>query len=153
MTQDLLAGVVAILPYKETKSGTGFLVHHDGLIVTCSHVVQSENEQKRNKPRLERVKVVFHNCGEERLAKVESQWWRPRDGEDVAILRIEGDLPRTAKVLPLGSSVNIAGHEFESFGYPVNYPGGLWGYGRLGNPIQDQAGKGLVQLRDAKRYS
>ncbi|MBM3302702.1 MAG: serine protease, partial [Deltaproteobacteria bacterium] len=150
MTQDLLSGIVGILSHNGTNIGTGFVVHGDGLVVTCSHVVQSEDEQKEKEPVPENVKIVFHHCGEERQAKVESQWWRPCDAEDVAVLRIEGELPGCVKALPLGSSINSSGHEFEGFGYPKNYPGGLWGYGRLGNHVRDDAGHVLVQLRDAK---
>ena len=54
------------------------------------------------------------------------------EAEDVAILRVVGDLPGQVKPLPLGSSEGTEQHEFDTFGFPRSNPEqGLWGDGRI----------------------
>lgn len=118
MAIDLKAGIVRILKPDGTTAGTGFVVSDDGLIATCSHVVQDEESQRQGKPRPEYVDLVFHAAGGHCRAKVEPEWWRPVDAEDVAILHLEKPLPEGVASLPLGSSRGCKGHEFETFGYP-----------------------------------
>lgn len=59
MQPDLTAGLVRILRPDGSTAGTGFVVSADGLITTCSHVIQSEQSQRGGEPRLERAVVVF----------------------------------------------------------------------------------------------
>lgn len=147
MTIDLTEFIIRILSPQGRTSGTGFVVSPDGLIATCSHVVQSEGSQRRGDPRPEYVEVIFHATGECRRAKVEPEWWKPYDAEDVAILRVEGDLPAEVKALPLGSSMSSKGHSFETFGFSdANPDEGLAGTGQiLGETTV--AGVRVLQLR------
>lgn len=130
MTRDLTAGIVRILRPDGTTSGTGFLVSGDGLIATCSHVVQPEEEQDRGEPQPEEVSVVFKATGDEGLAKIEE--WRPHYAEDVAILRLEGSPPLGAEPLPLCPSAGTSKHTFRTFGFPEKNPkDGIWGDGHI----------------------
>jgi len=49
------------------------VVSDDGLIATCSHVVQPEVSQDPGEPRPEEAAVVFQATGEEGLARIE-EW-------------------------------------------------------------------------------
>jgi hypothetical protein len=133
MTIDLTAGIVRILNSEGLTSGTGFVVSDEGLIATCSHVVQSEDSQQRGDPRPDHVDVIFHATGDCRRAIVEPGWWRAHDVEDVAILRLEGILPEDATPLPLGSSQHSKGHPFSSRGYRLAeyFPEGLEAEGKI----------------------
>ena len=102
MPVDLRSGVVRILHPDGTTAGTGFVVSADGLIATCSHVVQDVGAQQRGEPRPEAVRIVFAANGEERQAQVDPDCWLPREQGDVAFLRLEGGLPEGVGVLPLG---------------------------------------------------
>ena len=113
----LKAGIVRILKPDGTTAGTGFVVSKEGLIATCSHVVQDEESQRRGEPRPEVVEVIFHATGERRRARVEPAWWRSADAEDVAVLRLEGPLPEEVTPLPLGSSADAIGRTFHTFGF------------------------------------
>jgi WD40 repeat protein len=117
MSEDLTTSIVRILTPDGNTAGTGFVVTADGLIATCAHVVWSEDDRKKRLPRPDHVGVVLHATGEERQTQVVSEWWRHPDAEDVAILRLEGDLPKGVMPLPLGSSRGYKGHEIETFGY------------------------------------
>jgi S1-C subfamily serine protease len=122
MSVDLTAGIVRILKPDGTTAGTRFVVSSDGLIATCSHVVQSEESQLRGDPRPECVDVVFYVHREQRRAKVELGYWRQSDAEDVAILRVEGQLPQEVQALPLGNSAGGQGHNLITFGFPEAKP-------------------------------
>src|SRR5947209_2495728 len=116
MDFELRDGIVRILKPNGETAGTGFVLATDGLIATCSHVVQSSEAQKRGEPRPEKVTIVFRATGESREAQVEADWWRSsRTGEDVAILRVHGGLPQGVKLLPLGSSKGTCDHPFDTF--------------------------------------
>lgn len=146
MSVDLTAGIVRILRPNGTTAGTGFIITDDGLIATCSHVVQSEEAQRRGDPRPDSVDVVFHATGDHRQAGVEPDWWRPAEGEDVAILRLEGPLPEGVTPLLLGSCRGTSGHPFKTFGFPaVKDLEGMWGYGTIGD-LTTQAGRAVLQL-------
>jgi hypothetical protein len=97
MSDQLISGIVRILrPEDGITAGTGFLVNEGGLIVTCSHVVQHHEKQKKQQ-RPDKVTVVFRASGESRTPRVIPEWWRGYDAEDVAFLQCEGDLPEGAK--------------------------------------------------------
>src|SRR5207247_1861578 len=98
----LREGIVRILKPNGETAGAGFVLTTDGLIATCSHVVQSNESQKRGEPQPEKRTIVFRATDESREAQIEESreaqiepdWWRSsHKGEDVAILRINGDLP------------------------------------------------------------
>ena len=124
----LIRGIVRILAPDGSTVGTGFLVHRDGLIATCAHVVQACGIRPGDT-----VRVAFHVTGEEREATVERDWWRDPDMEDVAILRLQGLVPEGVKPLPLGISLHSRGHDFFSWGYRLAdvFAGGLAAGGKI----------------------
>lgn len=132
MQADLTAGLVRVLA-PDGSTGTGFVVSDDGLIVTCSHVVQSESSQHADEPRPEAVTVVFHVDGPSHTASVVPEWWRSCDAEDVAFLRLSGPLASGVNPLKLGASKISRGHEFYSRGYRLNdqFAQGLDAEGRI----------------------
>ncbi len=116
MSEDLTTGIVRILNSAGTTVGTGFVVSGEGLIATCAHVVEAAAARPGGT-----VRLVFRKTGEERKARVEPDWWRPVEAEDVAILRLEGPLSADVAPLPLGSSAGAEGH-FSTFGFPEAKP-------------------------------
>jgi tetratricopeptide (TPR) repeat protein len=118
--QDLASCTLRICDTSGNTRGTGFVVS-DGLIVTCSHVVQDEASQKRGDPRPDKVTVVFHANGARREAQVLSDFWRPAEGDDMAVLRL---LPR-GELLPAGVTPAVLGitracrgHKMLALGFP-----------------------------------
>lgn len=122
MSVDLTAGIVRILSPEGTTAGTGFVVTDEGLVVTCSHVVQSEESQRQGDRRPDYVDLVFHSTGNYRRARVEPEWWRPVDAEDVAVLCLQGPLPEEVTALLLSSSADAVGCTFTTFGFPGAKP-------------------------------
>src|SRR5947207_15756332 len=110
MSEDLLNGIVRILLPDGGTAGTGFVVSDDGLVATCSHVIQVCEAQKPSETMSSKVTLVFTSTGDTREAMIEPDWWRPSAAEDVAILRVEGDMPTDVKRLLLGSSAGTSGH-------------------------------------------
>ena len=133
MSADLTTGIVRVLTPEGTTAGTGFVVNDGGVIATCSHVVQSEESQRRGDPRPDYVDVAFHATADPCRARVEPKWWRPANAEDVAILRLEGPLPEGVTPLPLGSSYASKGHPFSSRGYRLaeHFSEGLEAEGKI----------------------
>lgn len=145
MSQDINQVIVRILNSDGGTSGAGFLASSDGLVVTCTHVIQANLDWRAacHKP----ISLVFQSTGDKCHARVEN--WRDASEEDVAILRIEGDLPPGTKPLLLGSSAGTRGHRFRTFGFPdARSDKGLWGYGVIGDCIDDNRGRPLLQLTD-----
>jgi WD40 repeat protein len=147
MSIDLPPGIVRILRPDGTTNGTGFLVTKDGLIVTCTHVILTPGQ-----PPPENISLIFQQTGEKREATVEN--WREQSREDVAILRLKGDVPAGAQILPLGSSGGTSGHRFKTYGFPdARSIEGMWGYGSLGDLVPNQAGLSFIQLTGATEIS
>jgi signal transduction histidine kinase len=134
MNDDLIAGIVRILKSNGSTAGTGFIVSQDGLVATCSHVVQDLEEQRRGDPKPEEVGIVFRASGEKAKARVIPDYWLSYDDGDVSILESKVPFPAGSVSLPLGSSSAVAGHSFWSFGFPSTNPiDGIWGKGQVLN--------------------
>ena len=117
------AGIVRIIGPDGSTAGTGFVASKEGLIATCSHVVQAAKAQQHGVSPPESVEIVFLANGERRKAKVEPAWWRGVDAEDLAILRVcdsehQSSLPEGVNPLPLGSSDGIIGRIYHTIGFP-----------------------------------
>lgn len=127
MNLDLTDGIVRIVKPNGTTAGTGFVVTNYGLIATCAHVIEAAGVKPGGV-----VRLAFLATGEEREAVAVSAWWRASDAEDIAILRLQGNLPRSIHALPLGSPGRGKGHRFETFGFSSTNPNeGMWGSGEI----------------------
>ena len=150
MSLDFKSGIVRILSQNGSTTGVGFVVSEEGLIATCSHVVQDENSQRRGDSLPEYVDVVFYATGERRRAWVEPEWWRPSTAQDVAVLRMEGPLPEEVTPLPLGSSFGGTARIFHAFGFPDAAPTeGLAARGEIIGKTTYQ-GYPVLQLRSSE---
>lgn len=147
----LTNGVVRVVGPGGRTTGAGFVVS-TGLVVTCSHVIQSCGSQ-HNAPPAEPVSVVFATSGEVRQARVEPGYWRDCAHGDVAFLRIDGLLPTGVCPLVLGPAAGTRGHRFRTFDYPASGPAsGMYGYGQLGDQVND-GGVELVQITGASQVT
>jgi HEAT repeat protein len=143
---DLTAGIVRILAPGGTTAGTGFVVTAGGLIATCAHVVSAAGAGPGDV-----VRVVFYATGKEREAQVESAWWRGANTQDVAILCLDGSLPKEAAPLDLGAAEESADHAFRAFGYPaIGDIEGLWARGTIRGLVRDARGQKMLQLASAE---
>lgn len=142
MTVNLIAGIVRILDSANQAVGAGFVLTTDGLIATCSHVVESAGARPGDI-----VRLIFHLTNDEATAIIEPKGWRAPEAEDIAILRLDGTLPQGVMPLPLGRSDGTTNHPFETFGFPDANPiGGLVGGGQiLGQTILNSVR--VIQLR------
>ncbi len=142
MSEDINTGIVRIQSARSV--GTGFVVSDEGLLVTCAHVL--------GKPCPEKASIIFLATNEQREATVEMQWLRGVDAEDMAILRVQGDLPQGVRALSLGSSTGVSGHKISTFGFPsAGEVEGIAGYGKvLGRGSQTKAGQPLLQVRSSE---
>ena len=192
MAEKLEDSLVRILNKNGSYIGIGVLISHEHLI-TCSHVILDALGLKHTSldvPK-ESVYVDFPYQKKQTLlsAKVVEESWRPPqkdisnyldDGEDIAILRLDGIAPKTAGPAQFVQLEELEDHEIDFFGVPANNPQGVWTSGKVvkklpngrlqiqgtgqegysvepgfsGSPILDknqQAVIGIVVARDPKR--
>jgi len=129
-------GIVRILKPSGQTAGTGFIVSSQ-LIITCAHVVAPSG----TKPSTVIDLVVLEN-GQKLTALIEEKYWRAPKYEDVAILRVNE--PFTESVpLKLGTSANVTGHEFCTYGFPESIPQGILVKGSIDGETGDAS---LLQL-------
>jgi hypothetical protein len=141
MSVDLTTGIVHILKPDGTSAGAGFVLDYD-LVATCSHVIKNGVGVGPG----DTVHLIFYFTRDEATALVEPNGWCDPDAEDIAILRLIRPLPRNVVPLPLGPSIDVAGHHFKTFGFPdVEDVDGLFGYGTLGDRITI-GGQTVLQL-------
>jgi tetratricopeptide (TPR) repeat protein len=98
-----------IILINDQPAGTGFLVHEDGLVATCAHVLAAGggNSAKRFAIRLLQGGDAAPATEYKRSAT-----------EDVALLKIDGDVPEGLKQATLVQSDAVrAGHTFELTGH------------------------------------
>src|SRR2546427_4255697 len=143
MPFDFTAGIVRILlgPQKGT-AGTGFVVNNEGLVATCAHVVEDAHAGPGDP-----ASLIFYAAKEkgEQKATVLKDYWKASNAEDVALLRLENELPEKVKPLPLGRFLDK--RHFSTFGFPNVAPtDGRWGEGRVLGPLE-MKGFQRLQLR------
>lgn len=146
MSIDLRLGIVRIIDRDGNTVGTGFLITSNGLIATCAHVIDEAQSG-------ELISLVLYNSStgketqEVRRARVQTEYVRSASAEDVAILCLEGPLPKTFTPLPLGRSFNTQGSKFLSFGFPEARPeDGLLGECEVIGIVSEE-NTSLLQLR------
>lgn len=141
MAIQVTAGIVRILNRADSTVGTGFVVHKEGLIATCAHVIASAGYGPSD-----RVSLIFQETGAKAEAVVEPTWWCAPLAEDVAILQLTDPLPSAIPPLPLGESSGTVDHPFQSYGYPaIGTDDGLYGAGQILGGIVQQ-GIPLLQI-------
>jgi conflict system STAND superfamily ATPase/trypsin-like peptidase len=153
MSDPLLDGVVQIFQSQNIRGGTGFVLSRQGLIVTCSHVIQAGDKQTETPPRGLNVPLRFQKQQIDGEATVID--WNPYCRGDIALLRLKGDLPKGVRPLPLSSASMTKGHEIYTYGYPPRSPkakrtaegshgsGKSYGYG----PRDTLSGQELLQIQ------
>lgn len=129
--------------------GGGVLIS-DQYIVTCAHVVADALEIDhitQDKP-LGLIKLDFPFPVEENKPKFEAKViaWKPRSdtykyAEDIAILKLQGNLPTSYISFPLSLEVPYQ-HKFSVLGFPTGHDEGVTTEGKL----VDTNGYGLVQM-------
>src|SRR5215472_1211102 len=138
--------LVRICDRSANPVGFGLLVAADK-VVTCAHVValsMGDEPSVASVPR-ERVFLDFPFLAPERLLTAAVAAWRARadDGSgDVAGLVIDGLTPAEAGPLALTRGGNVAGHDFQAYGYRGSGDMPVWVPGR----IVDRVEGGLLQL-------
>jgi tetratricopeptide (TPR) repeat protein len=102
-----------IILLNDQSAGSGFLVHEDGLVATCRHVLAAGGEDMDNK----RFAVRLLNGGEAVPASIHAM--PPKENpEDVALLKIDGPVPEELKKATLVQSDGVRpGHAFELTGH------------------------------------
>lgn len=115
--RDLSAGIVRILTSDGRTAGTGFVVAKQGLLVTCAHVVTDAGAGPDGL-----VDIVFHATGDKSTARVHPGFWRSPDAEDLAVLSSVQPLPDAVRVLGVGSSDDLSGDHYSTFGFPAAKP-------------------------------
>lgn len=122
--------------------GTGFLISNDGLIVTCAHVVEKAGALSGT-----RLTIAFTLTNDRYSANVVPDGLRSSDKEDIAILRLRGELPTAVTPAILGPSDDTAGHRFRAFGYPkMGDIQGVWAEGKILGSITNSQGTKMLQV-------
>jgi hypothetical protein len=89
-------------------------------------------------------------------AKILPGFWSPLSPQgkieganhrDLAILKVEGTLPKGAQPLPVSTALEFWKHPFGAYGYPREKPTGTWASGDLLHPDDN----GLIQIEDRKQ--
>jgi hypothetical protein len=119
------ACIVRITDAQGKTKGTGFLVSTDGLITTCIHVVEGTEPC-----------VAFPGGGPRPAQVIATD-----QVHDVAILRIEGELPHEAEPVRLGHSTHAYDRGFRSRGYrPLGGLEGIPAKGEVLNAVSEVPG-------------
>ncbi|MFI6908724.1 trypsin-like peptidase domain-containing protein [Nonomuraea sp. NPDC050394] len=140
MRGDLGRSVVRVLDPRGQTAGTGFAAGVEGLVLTCAHVVADAHAGPG-----EEVELTF---GEQAFrGLVAADHWRPPDGDDVAVLRVD-TWPDGLTPLSLMSSEGAAGASYETWGFPDASPiHGLRARGMVTGPIREpDTGQPVLQL-------
>jgi S1-C subfamily serine protease len=111
---DPAAAIVRVLAPDGTTAGTGFLVTRDGLILTCTHVVEAA---ARGYDEVDVVFVQGDNGGRVLRARLEPGLTRPADQEDIACLRLVSADSETLAPTTLGTSTTSVGRTYRTFGF------------------------------------
>jgi hypothetical protein len=133
--------------------GAGFLVS-EGCVLTCAHVVTEALGLPRNEPNaLDRLVDLdlIDSDGQFIPFKAQVVFWSPvnpgKQGEDIAGLMLEGDIPDECQFLTFSYERQFWKHSFGTFGFPSGHDQGVWAHGEL---LGARGGDGWVQMEAIK---
>jgi serine protease Do len=104
----------------ETKTGSGFVVSADGLIVTNRHLVRAwEYDASVNSGRTTKIEVIFRGRTRDEAISAHVYKYHPDKGVDVAVLKTD----RTGLAVVRGTQDRLdqisQGEEVAAIGYPL----------------------------------
>ena len=146
MQDQLNRAIVRIFDQNDLIQGAGCLVA-DKRIITCAHVVQSAldiSDEDTNISKL-KVKLDLPHISPNSYFFASIELWYPE--EDIAGLKVEGNMPNNANPVELIVSHNLWGHTFAAFGFPASIPAGVWASGI----IRGSQSQGWLQVEDTKQ--
>jgi len=153
MAAPLESSLVRIYSKSGNIKGGGLLVLPN-YIITCAHVIATALGLPEDSPEIlnETVQLDFPLLEEEkRLLEAKVVFWRPCNPddnyEDIAGLELKTPVPAEAIPTWLLPSEVLNGHHFQTCGFPVGEPNGVWATGVL----RGRTAKGWVQLEDVKQ--
>ena len=127
--------------------GTGFLVG-DGYVVTCAHVVALALGISNTVPETPTGFVYLDfPLAESQKLKAEVVFWLPvnlsQKEEDIAGLKIQGQLPEKIKPLSVKTTNDYWEHKVRIFGFPQGHTqDGIWANGTL----RDRGANSWIQI-------
>lgn len=125
------ACIVRITDVQGEALGTGFLVTEDGFIVTCHHVIRARESR-----------AAFPNCEPQPVEVIATD-----EVHDIAILKLEGEIPEWAESAKLGHSENGHYNNFRSKGYrPMGDMQGIPAEGRVLQEVSECPGSEYTPL-------
>jgi S1-C subfamily serine protease len=153
--EQLRRAVVRILDRGLKVVGTGFFVTGD-LIATCAHVVHESLQEKDKALRIEGGETVEIQLlagmreGQDFVsATVEGEYFRDKDAEDVAFLRLKSPLPDGIQPLALATSDGMDERDLRGFAFPKVGRDGLWMTATVIGPLDRRGAGRRLQLRSS----
>ncbi len=140
--------------------GAGFLISHQ-YVVTCAHVVTSALKIATETPETptQSIDVDFPLIAPGEKLKAKVVFWQPvqsvaatpaKQGEDIAVLEVEGELPKQAQSARIASieGEDLWDHSFRVYGFPSKHYD--WGLGDWRS--EGKAGTGMGSYRGCQKY-
>ena len=109
---NFFSSVVIFHEKNGSNLGAGFLVSNDGLIITCIHVLES------NQNFIENIYVTFFQTEFKYPIAVEKDLSGKDKSKDITIVRIIGKLPNNIKPLELDNLNSLPNGSYRSLGFP-----------------------------------
>ena len=118
--RDPRACVVRVLSRDGRTAGTAFFCLPKGFLVSCAHVVDEACDSEGL------VRLEFFPHATTSPIKLEAvlcaQWSSLSTHEDIAVMKLAGDLPRFASPLPFATGKPRLGALVNTYGYPAHNP-------------------------------
>jgi V8-like Glu-specific endopeptidase len=131
--------------------GAGFLVSPQ-YVLTCAHVVAAALGIPNNTKEAptDSIHLDFPLVAAGQKIKAQVVFWQPMNpsvvGEDIAGLKLEGELPNDVQPVRLVTADELWAHPIRIFGFPGGHTNGVWASGVL----RDKLANGWVQIEDDK---
>ncbi|MFN3761904.1 MAG: trypsin-like peptidase domain-containing protein, partial [Anaerolineae bacterium] len=125
--------------------GAGFLAAPD-IVLTCQHVVRAALGLAEGRP-VEPGAGVTLDFPFLKSGPLPARVLQADAEKDIAVLRLEAELPPDARPAPLVTLPEAWGRPFRACGFPQGHPDGVWADGVL----RDLTARGWLQIEDPRQ--